>query len=39
MSAALEITSVKDRVSPEEWQIRVDLAAPIAWLLCMDGMI
>lgn len=27
MSAALEITSVKDRVSPEEWQLRVDLAA------------
>ncbi len=27
MSAALEIKSVRDQVSPEEWQMRVDLAA------------
>ena len=36
MSAALEITSVKDRVSPEEWQIRVDLAATYR-LVAMHG--
>ena len=36
MSAALEITSVKDRVSPEEWQIRVDLAATYR-LIAMHG--
>ena len=27
ISAALDIPSVKDKVSPEEWQVRVDLAA------------
>lgn len=36
MSAALEITSVKDRVSPEEWQLRVDLAATYR-LVAMHG--
>jgi len=36
MSAALEITSVKNMVSPEEWQLRVDLAATYR-LVAMHG--
>ena len=36
MSAAEEITSVKDMVSEEEWQLRVDLAATYR-LVAMHG--
>ena len=38
MSAAEEITSVKDMVSEEEWQLRVDLAATYRLSPCMAGM-
>ena len=36
MSAAEEITSIKDMVSEEEWQLRVDLAATYR-LVAMHG--
>jgi ribulose-5-phosphate 4-epimerase/fuculose-1-phosphate aldolase len=36
MSAALEIQSVKDRVSAEEWKLRIDLAATYR-LVAMHG--